>query len=140
MLLGEGVELLVQHPPGQPQRPVFRRRLELAVHLQQQAFLKVPRPNARRVELLHDVQHGFQLLFLHLDALTEGQIGGDRIQIAAAVARLVQVADQKRRKQTLAVRHRTQPDLGREAFRKVSPAPKGRSLSSSSRWLLTAYR
>ena len=95
---------------GQPQRPILRRGLELAVELEQEAFLKVPRTDPGGVQLLDDAEHGLELLLLHLDALPEGEIRRDGIQVPAQIAGLVEVADEERGQQTLAVGHRTQPD------------------------------
>ena len=124
MLLGEGVELLGQHAVRQPERSILRGGLEFAVELEQEALLQVPRADPGGVQLLDDAEHGLELFLLHLDALPKGEIRGDRIQVPAQIAGLVEVADQERGQQALAVGHRTQPDLCREALGKGLPGPE----------------
>ena len=98
MLLHERVVVVAQHGLGQGQGAltgvgfVFVRLL--AVNLQQQAFLQVTRTHAGRVQQVNDVQRSLQRSAGHVDALGEGQIVHDAVQVPPQVPVVVQVTDE----------------------------------------------
>ncbi len=91
MLLDEFVEVGSQNLAGQAPRPRIDGHL---VHLQQQAFAQVARPDAGRLQLVEDTQQPLQLPGRGFDADRKGDIVGNGFEVATQIAVLVDAADQ----------------------------------------------
>ena len=98
VLLHEGVVMR-----GQNRRRSGKRHLPgIAVglfvlfprHLQQKTLLQVTRSHSCRVQGLNETEGFFEGLLLHLNALGEGQIVHNALQVAAQIAVVVQVSNQ----------------------------------------------
>jgi hypothetical protein len=102
------------------QRQLARRAVVEAQQLQRQAFLRIARTDARRVEVLQVTQGDaefFQQDFAQIDVVSGPDQQVDQFiqrlrQVAVVVERLDQEADQR----AFAVRHLGQADLGAEVL------------------------
>lgn len=91
MLLRELVEIAGQYFHGQF---LCLAVLGHGMHLEQQAFLQITRPDARGLQFVDDFQYAFQFLLGRLDSEAERDIVRDRAQAAPQVSVVVDAADQ----------------------------------------------
>ena len=92
MFLREFLEITLQYDPGiyQSRRGNLR---QTSFHLQQKALPQISRPHSRRIKLLHDMQQGLDLLFIHLDTGSKSEIIHDILHVPAQITIIIYIAN-----------------------------------------------
>ena len=123
MLFRELLEIILQYDLGihQSRRGHLR---QTSFHLQQKTLPQIPRPHSRRIKLLHDMQQGLDLLFIHLDTGPKSEIIHDILHVPAQITIIIYITNDVLADLTIHLSQVLRPQLFHQILPKRNPPGK----------------